>query len=613
MMEANDLVAAESAQISLNRSNQSNSKDLPDVSMKTTIFDEAHECLAQSLLMFLYADLRLLSATGRINTRYETLCIASDRVPRTSAAGLAQLPGANLFVDEEVIESVSPAQIMAILIVELRQEVIAQRKRAKEQIKRRGERGWFDGSESDEEIEGDDDAGVMNRITDSHGRKEFEMDMHAMVRAYNDMLRKDLKGIPEVKMTFTNPFTRSTETNAPMTPGKVTQQTIQAINRLKSGLLGKNNDSNIPIRTASCDEYNRSHSDGSTLPPHREKISIPSKAKLDDVVEDKSEIDSEGGGKEEPSDVLFSRPQAHGSHHRPKHFVSSDTKGYQSKIYDFLESVRGSKPSNDHTQETAEIMSDPGISSSHEDDLGSLHSPPQLSRPTISQQISVYFEKAKEDRAIYNNKYLIPTEVYNTFTNAEDIGNAIFNGEMEMPSKKIFALDESAESFQSVDDRNMNETELLDFMTKCIKSRDDSKLSFMKDFFKEDSPCATMVKSHAKIVWMNDWYTVKVSSFTCLNPVLYNKHQFYLLLLHVPQDLMYAISVDKQKKRVTVVFRGAITRPDWNHAFDGNLKKIHNPVKDDYEGRQNIIRVHRGFYTYLMRCDYVVNVYCIEI
>lgn len=84
-------------------------------------------------------------------------------------------------------------------------------------------------------------------------------------------------------------------------------------------------------------------------------------------------------------------------------------------------------------------------------------------------------------------------------------------------------------------------------------------------------------------------------------------HRLHRLKLLVPQDLMYAISVDKQKKRVTVVFRGAITRPDWNHAFDGNLKKIQNPVKDDYNGRQNTIRVHRGFYTYLMRCACVIN------
>lgn len=38
-----------------------------------TIIEEAQECLAQALLMFLYADLRLLSATGRINTKFETL------------------------------------------------------------------------------------------------------------------------------------------------------------------------------------------------------------------------------------------------------------------------------------------------------------------------------------------------------------------------------------------------------------------------------------------------------------------------------------------------------------------------------------------------------------
>ena len=44
-------------------------------SASPSIVDEARECLAQSNLMFLYADLRLLSATGRINTKFETLCI----------------------------------------------------------------------------------------------------------------------------------------------------------------------------------------------------------------------------------------------------------------------------------------------------------------------------------------------------------------------------------------------------------------------------------------------------------------------------------------------------------------------------------------------------------
>jgi len=80
-------------------------------------------------------------------------------------------------------------------------------------------------------------------------------------------------------------------------------------------------------------------------------------------------------------------------------------------------------------------------------------------------------------------------------------------------------------------------------------------------------------------------------------------------LLHRPlyedwfpiKDCVYAISVDKEKKRVLVIFRGATTRADWNHGFDAAMKKGHNPVKDDYPGKTNFLKIHRGFYTYLFR------------
>ena len=67
------------------------------------------------------------------------------------------------------------------------------------------------------------------------------------------------------------------------------------------------------------------------------------------------------------------------------------------------------------------------------------------------------------------------------------------------------------------------------------------------------------------------------------------------------KDCVYAISVDKEKKRVLVIFRGATTRADWNHGFDAAMKKGHNPVKDDYPGKTNFLKIHRGFYTYLFR------------
>ena len=102
--------------------------------------DEAQECLAQSLLMFLYANLRLLSATGHINTKFETLCIDSNRVSRSSATEMTGLAGNLLPMDiasmNNLHEGVLPGQIMAILILELRQEVLAQRRRVKEQIKK---------------------------------------------------------------------------------------------------------------------------------------------------------------------------------------------------------------------------------------------------------------------------------------------------------------------------------------------------------------------------------------------------------------------------------------------------------------------------------------------
>jgi hypothetical protein len=55
------------------------------------------------------------------------------------------------------------------------------------------------------------------------------------------------------------------------------------------------------------------------------------------------------------------------------------------------------------------------------------------------------------------------------------------------------------------------------------------------------------------------------------------------------------------KKRVLVLFRGAITRADWSHGFDNKLKKAQNPVKEAYEGKKNFIKIHRGFLTYLFR------------
>lgn len=68
------------------------------------------------------------------------------------------------------------------------------------------------------------------------------------------------------------------------------------------------------------------------------------------------------------------------------------------------------------------------------------------------------------------------------------------------------------------------------------------------------------------------------------------------------KDLTYAIAVDKEKRRVLVVFRGAITRQDWSRGFESrNFNDVQNPIGEDYKDRTDFIDVSSGFYQYLFR------------
>ena len=157
-----------------------------------TIFEEAEDCLAQSLLIFLYADLRLLSSTGRISTKFETLCIASDQAERTTADHMAGISDdyASLVDDENTSEGISPAQIMAVLMIELRKEVLAWRKT------RRFE----------------EETSIMSTIYDKSDRKKVEDDMHAGLRCYNLMVGEDLRyDIPEFTASQPGTFRRPRE------------------------------------------------------------------------------------------------------------------------------------------------------------------------------------------------------------------------------------------------------------------------------------------------------------------------------------------------------------------------------------------------------------------
>eukprot|EP00545_Synedropsis_sp_CCMP1620_P009027 CAMPEP_0119024648 /NCGR_PEP_ID=MMETSP1176-20130426/32259_1 /TAXON_ID=265551 /ORGANISM="Synedropsis recta cf, Strain CCMP1620" /LENGTH=58 /DNA_ID=CAMNT_0006979995 /DNA_START=8 /DNA_END=181 /DNA_ORIENTATION=- len=56
----------------------------PSSTAKLSLLELAELSMASSMLIFLLADLRILSATGRIRTKYEHLSIDNDTSSRTS-------------------------------------------------------------------------------------------------------------------------------------------------------------------------------------------------------------------------------------------------------------------------------------------------------------------------------------------------------------------------------------------------------------------------------------------------------------------------------------------------------------------------------------------------
>jgi hypothetical protein len=62
--------------------------------------------------------------------------------------------------------------------------------------------------------------------------------------------------------------------------------------------------------------------------------------------------------------------------------------------------------------------------------------------------------------------------------------------------------------------RNFSSEELLLIMERAVESRVHDKLNFMSSFFRRGTICRLMCKSNARVVWINDWYPLKVS-FGC--------------------------------------------------------------------------------------------------
>ena len=116
---------------------------------------------------------------------------------------------------------------------------------------------------------------------------------------------------------------------------------------------------------------------------------------------------------------------------------------------------------------------------------------------------------------------------------------------------------------------------IRELILQALDSRDFWRLGFIKNFFKEGTVSHVLANSSAEMVWLSDW--------------------------HTQYECTYALSIDREKKKVLLAFRGAYTERDWRHIVDWYDTGTTNPVKEDYPNRAKHIRVHSGFHKYLFR------------
>lgn len=64
------------------------------------------------------------------------------------------------------------------------------------------------------------------------------------------------------------------------------------------------------------------------------------------------------------------------------------------------------------------------------------------------------------------------------------------------------------------------------------------------------------------------------------------------------EELVYAVGVNHQRKRVTVCFRGSVTKTDWATDVEIFMKSVPNRMRK-HPGQHQTIKVHNGFHDYL--------------
>jgi hypothetical protein len=534
------------------------------------LLDEIREVLAQSYLMFLLADLRHMSATGRISTKYENLAVDSDICKRDTAELIACV--SDRVTDNEVerigyFRGLSPAVIMAIVILEIRDTAVkaAEEKRSLFKV--------GDKKRDDTSLDIDNDDQFVGYENNQQKKKLTEDSMVSLMRCYSRMVSEDL--VSEIPSVRRRRMTMQSQNNYNFGTSAINILSPSGANTSNSNYIS-NSFYMFKSNRATDGSGLSERSDGSSKATFSSPISKSKLARNTSApptlrsVTEEQEVVSEGFEMLPLKDSGSDQPNADGK----KLIVEKVKVG---------ESVDDRQSSGTSTQsfKDEQVQEVPGKSMSKLFSPGKwntireavrrdLPSDGMVTQPSFRQQIENLNQKTKEKSKQMADK------ITNDFN--QQVDNMLTSSterEFQELTDVFFDQGEKNEGIKQKVGKSLSRKEMVDAMRKDVEARNDKGLQFLSKLFKEGTISKLMAESHARIVWVNDWYPMK--------------------------DLTYAISVDALQKRVMVVFRGAITTQDWKSAFNMGFHSIRNPVKEEYEGRKEILRVFSGLYTYLFR------------
>jgi len=506
------------------------------------LLDEIREVLAQSYLCFLLADLRLMSGTGEIVTKYENVAVDSDFLPRNTAEHIAGLSEYSL----GHCKGLSPVVIMAILILEIRDTFAMTAEEKAKTMK--GDKKKIEYATS---VDIDTEDRFVGYEHNKTKKKLTEESMKSLMRCYSRLVSEDLvTAIPNVRRrrTTMNLLDNKDRVDVPASPG--------GFQKIRSSFSTFESASRRRLETMSRRSWQstRGVSDTAAAPTAPTGPTAPSSRTLVPVRE---ETESELlVGNEVKEDDSKDDDEDDGPLRSPPHLVQSTGDIPDASLEEKEESEDGRRSFFSPRKSSQLINSTQGTPGQQ---LPSLRETMALSK----QKSKLIADKIRKDLNDQAENFLPANREGRTQQEFEELTSAFFDQGC------------NNEELKSSLGATYTRKELVEVMRDAVATRNDARLQFLSKFFKDGSISKLLVESHSRIVWMNDWYPLK--------------------------ELTYIIAVDKLQERVMVVFRGAITPQDWKSALNYKFHDIRNPVKDDYEGKSERLRVISGIYKYLFR------------